>query len=99
MEELASILRRRRKARGSLDFEFDEAYIVLDEEGIPLRIDVAERRVANEMIEEFMLLASRVVAEHFNKMELPFVYRVHQKPSLEKLEEFRVFLQGLRLTT
>ena len=97
MEELASILRRRRKARGSLDFEFDEAYIVLDEEGIPLRIDVAERRVANEMIEEFMLLANEVVAEHFNKMELPFVYRVHQKPSLEKLEEFRVFLQGFGL--
>ena len=98
MEELAAILREGRERRGSLDFDFDEAYITLDEEGIPVSVETAERRVANRLIEEFMLCANETVAEHFFWMEVPFVYRIHERPSLEKMEEFRRFLHSFHLT-
>lgn len=94
MNELADLLRRKRESRGSLDFDLDEARITLDEKGIPVSIGIAERRVANKMIEEFMLLANEVVAEHFFWMEAPFVYRVHETPTAEKIEELATFLKG-----
>lgn len=92
MDQLAKILRSVRDQRGSLDFDFDEAYITLNKKGIPTSIEAAERRVANKMIEEFMLLANETVAEHFFWMEIPFVYRVHEKPDVEKVEEFKKFI-------
>lgn len=98
MDELAKILRKKRMDRGSLDFEFDEAYITLNSAGIPISIDIAERRVANKIIEEFMLLANETVAEHFYWLEIPFVYRIHEKPSLEKMEEFKAFIKGFGIT-
>lgn len=98
MDELAKILRRKRELRGSLDFDLDEAYITLNGEGIPVSVDIAERRTANKLIEEFMLLANETVAEHFFWLELPFVYRVHETPSAEKMEEFKTFIQGFGLT-
>ena len=98
MQELASILKNKRKDRGSLDFDFDEAYITLDEEGIPVSVNIAERRVANRMIEEFMLVANETIAEHFYHMDLPFVFRIHEKPSFEKIEELKLFLSSLGLT-
>ena len=76
MDELAKILRKARDDRGSLDFDFDEAYITLNDQGIPISVETAERRVANRIIEEFMLIANETVAEHFYWMEIPFVYRV-----------------------
>lgn len=94
MDKLAKILRANREARGSLDFDFDEAYITLDKSGIPVSIDIAERRTANKLIEEFMLLANQTVAEHFYWMETPFIYRVHEAPTVEKMEEFKTFLRG-----
>ena len=98
MQDLASILKNKRKNRGSLDFDFDEAYITLDENGIPVSVITAERRVANRMIEEFMLVANETIAEHFYHMGLPFVFRVHEKPSFEKIEELKLFLSSLGLT-
>lgn len=98
MDKLAKILREKRERRGSLDFDFDEAYITLDERGIPISVDIAERRTANKLIEEFMLLANETVAEHFFWMELPFIYRVHEAPAAEKMEEFRSFLRSMGLT-
>lgn len=98
MDELAKILRGKRTERGSLDFDFDEAYITLDDQGIPISIDIAERRVANKIIEEFMLLANETIAEHFYWMELPFIYRIHEKPAMEKIDEFKVFLKGFGIT-
>lgn len=98
MDELARILRKARDARGSLDFDFDEAYITLNEKGIPTSVEIAERRVANRIIEEFMLIANETVAEHFYWMEVPFVYRVHESPSLEKIEEFKRFIRSFGLT-
>lgn len=97
MDELAKILRKSRDARGSLDFDFDEAYIKLNEKGIPISVETAERRVANRIVEEFMLIANETVAEHFYWMELPFVYRVHESPSLEKMEEFKRFIVSFGL--
>lgn len=94
MDELAAILHRSRQRRGSLDFDLDEASITLNEVGIPTTIGVAERRVANEIIEEFMLLANEVVARNFLLKEAPFVYRIHDKPDVLKLEEFTTFLKG-----
>ncbi|HYE67866.1 MAG TPA: VacB/RNase II family 3'-5' exoribonuclease, partial [Anaerovoracaceae bacterium] len=97
MDELAKILRKSRDARGSLDFDFDEAYIKLNEKGIPISVETAERRVANRIVEEFMLIANETIAEHFYWMELPFVYRVHESPSLEKMEEFKRFIVSFGL--
>lgn len=97
MKQLAETLRARRMARGSLDFEFDEAEILTDENGFPVSVEPAERRIANRMIEEFMLAANEVVAEHFFRRKIPFVYRVHQRPDEEKIRELREFISGFGL--
>ena len=97
MKELAQILRSKREAAGSLDFDLDEAYITLDEKGVPVSVNLCERRTANRMIEEFMLAANKTVAEQFFWLELPFAYRVHEKPDAEKMQEFRTFLMGLSI--
>ncbi len=97
MDELAAVLRKARDERGSLDFDFDEAYIKLNDQGIPISVETAERRVANRIIEEFMLIANETIAEHFYWMEAPFVYRIHESPSLEKIEEFKRFIRSFGL--
>lgn len=94
MGELAKILRAKRKAKGSLDFDFDEARIELDEDEVPVFIGIENRRSANRMIEEFMLAANQTVAEHFYWMQYPFVYRVHEKPDTDKIVELKAFLAG-----
>ena len=98
MEQLAALLRKKRQDRGSLDFDFDEAYITLDKAGIPISVETAERRAANRLIEEFMLVANETIAEHYHHLDLPFVYRIHEKPSVDKIQEFQRFLMGLGLT-
>ena len=94
MNELANILRNKRKAQGSLDFNMEEANIVLDKNEKPILIEKAERRIANRIIEEFMLVANETVAEHYYWLEMPFVYRVHDKPDLDRINELRGFLSG-----
>ncbi len=98
MHNLAVRLSKLRHDRGSLDFDLDEAYITLDENGMPSGIGIAQRRSANKLIEEFMLLANETVAEHFYWMETPFVYRVHEKPAADKIEQLRIFLKGFGIT-
>lgn len=95
MHRLAKILREKRKRSGSLDFDLDEAQIELDERGIPISVEIAQRRCANRLIEEFMLLANETVAEHFYWLEAPFIYRVHEKPEAIKMEQLRVFLRSM----
>ncbi len=97
MNELAGILRETREKRGSLDFDIDEAHITLNKKGIPTSIVTAERRTANKLIEEFMLKANETVAEHFFWLEAPFIYRIHEKPDMEKMEEFKTFLGSFGL--
>lgn len=94
MKDLAAILNHRRDSRGSLDFDFDEAYITLDESGIPVTIETAERRIANRIIEEFMLIANEIIAEHFYWLDTPFVYRVHENPDQDRMDEFKTFVRG-----
>lgn len=95
MEELCKILRNRRKLRGSIDFDLDEAKIILNEEGRTVDVIKYERRIANRIIEEFMLVCNETIAENFYWLNAPFVYRVHEEPNLEKLEEFNKFIYNL----
>ena len=94
MEELAQILRKRRKSRGSIDFDFPETKIILDREGHPLEIKPYERNTATKIIEDFMLIANETVAQHFYWMELPFVYRTHDYPDPEKVEKLGLFIHN-----
>lgn len=87
MKELAVILRRNRKKKGSIDFDFQECKIKLDEKGHPIDIVPYERNIATRIIEEFMLAANQVVAEEYFWLELPFVYRIHEYPELEKIQD------------
>ena len=95
MEELCKILRKKRLDRGTIDFDFEECKIILDEKGKPIDIKPYERAIANRMIEEFMLLANETVAEHMEKLKVPFVYRIHENPDAEKLEKFKAFIYNL----
>ncbi|MBE7042685.1 MAG: ribonuclease R [Ruminococcaceae bacterium] len=88
MEELAEILRRKRIRRGSLDFDFPEAKILLDKKGKPTSIEKYEITISNHIIEEFMLLANETVAEHVFWLGVPLMYRVHETPTSEKMEQF-----------
>ncbi len=92
MKELADILRDRRNKRGSVDFDFPESQILLDEKGYPAVIQPYERLAANKLIEDFMLLANETVAEDFFWREIPFVYRTHEAPDPEKMKKLRVLL-------
>ncbi len=94
MAELSQILRLKRKSRGSVDFDFQECKIQLDEQGRPLDILPYERNVATKMIEDFMLLANETVAQHFYWLETPFVYRTHDKPDPEKVQKLSAFIHN-----
>lgn len=94
MEELAGILRAKRKKRGSIDFDFPETKILLDKEGHPIEIKPYERNTATKIIEDFMLLANETVAQHFYWLELPFVYRIHDNPDPEKIKQLSVFISN-----
>lgn len=94
MEQLAGILRARRKKRGSIDFDFPECKIYLDSEGYPTDIRPYERNVATDIIEDFMLAANETVAQHFYWMELPFVYRVHDVPDADRIQKLSLFINN-----
>lgn len=86
MEELSALLRKRRKKRGAIDFDFPESKVELDENGKPVRIYPYEQNVATGIIEDFMLAANETVAQEYAQAELPFVYRTHENPDMEKVE-------------
>lgn len=92
MAELASILRKKRMLRGAIDFDFKEAKVLVDKKGKPYDVIIRERSVAERLIEEFMLLANETVAEHFHWLNVPFIYRIHEKPNEEKLRRFLEFI-------
>ena len=92
MEELAAILRTKRKKRGSIDFDFPETKILLDKEGHPVEIKPYDRNVATKIIEDFMLIANETVAQHFYWLEMPFVYRTHDVPDPEKIQKLASFI-------
>ena len=94
MEELAKILRNNRVQRGMIDFDFPEAQILTDEDGKVTGIKMRERRVSNKIIEEFMLKANETVAEYMFWLELPFVYRIHEQPTEEKITAFNQLIHN-----
>lgn len=94
MRELSHILRQRRKKRGSIDFDFPESKILLDERGVPVDIKPYERNTATRIIEDFMLLANETVAQHFYWLDLPFVYRTHESPDPEKILKLGTFINN-----
>jgi ribonuclease R len=94
MEQLALVLRAKRHKRGSIDFDFAESKIILDEKGRPVEIKPYERNVATRIIEDFMLIANETVAQHYFWMEIPFVYRTHEKPDPEKIMKLSTFIRN-----
>lgn len=93
--ELYKILRKSREKRGSIDFNFEESQIDVSESGEVLNIEALERGPGNKMIEEFMLIANETVASLFAYMDFPFIYRIHEKPSEEKLDGFKRALNAM----
>lgn len=95
MEELAMILRKKRDKKGAIDFDVNEAKVIVDKKGYPTDIVLRERGTSDKIIEEFMLCANETVAEHFKWLDLPFIYRVHEHPRLKKLQQFVSIVQPL----
>jgi ribonuclease R len=98
MAELMEILRAKRAKRGSIDFDLPEPEIVLDLQGRMADIIRAERNMAHQIIEEFMLVANETVAGHIENQEKPFIYRIHEEPDEEKLTDLIEFLATLGIT-
>ena len=94
MEKVVGILREKRKKRGSIDFDFPETKMVLDEQGKPIELKPYDRNVATKIIEDFMLLANETVAEHYFWQEIPFVYRTHEQPDEEKIQKLAIFINN-----
>ena len=88
MEELATILRNAKLKKGYLDFDTDEAKIIVDENGKAIDVVLRERGKGENLIEDFMIIANETVASHIYHMDLPFVYRIHEVPDDEKISEF-----------
>jgi ribonuclease R len=97
MAELRNLLLKKRENRGAIEFELSESKIMLDEKGRVLDIVPRQKTLADSIIEEFMLAANETVAEHFHWMEVPFVYRVHEEPSIDKVGDLNVFLNNFSL--
>ncbi len=94
MGELSRILRERRQKRGSIDFDFPETKMTLDEDGKPLELTPYDRNAATRLIEDFMLLANETVAEDFFWQEIPFVFRTHEPPDEEKIRTLAAFINN-----
>ena len=95
MAELATILKSKREKEGSLDLDIPESKIILDENGVAVDVKKYEITFANEIIEQFMLIANETVAEKFYWLEAPFIYRVHPEPDIEKIRELNTFIWNL----
>ena len=95
MAELASILRKVKVKRGYINFDIDEAKILVDENCKPTEITVRERGIGENLIEDFMIAANECVATHIYFMNLPFIYRVHEVPKEEKIRSFLGFVSNL----
>lgn len=92
MLELSEILRAARTTRGAINFDFDEAKVLVDQDGKPTDVILRERNKAEMLIEDFMLAANETVAEHFYWLKVPFVYRVHEDPDPLKMQSFLEFI-------
>ncbi|MGF7056663.1 ribonuclease R [Brassicibacter mesophilus] len=94
MEQLCKVLTARREERGSIDFDFPESKIILDENGKPIEVKKYDRRIANRMIEEFMLISNETIAEYMYWADIPFLYRIHEDPDLDRINDFNKFIHN-----
>lgn len=92
MEELAKILKEKRLAKGYLNLDIPESKIILDQDGYAIDVQKYETTFANEIIEQFMLAANETIAEKFYWLKAPFIYRVHEEPDIEKVNELNKLL-------
>ena len=98
MQELATLLRKVRDERGAIDFDVDEAKVLVDQKGKPTDVVLRKRGASDKIIEEFMLKANETVAQHFKWLDLPFIYRVHEQPKVKKLQQFVNIVKPLGYT-
>ena len=97
MEELAIILKNKRLEKGYLNLDIPESKIILDIDGYAIDVKKYETSFSNEIIEQFMLAANETIAEKFYWLEAPFIYRVHEEPDVDKVNELNEFLSNLGL--
>lgn len=97
MDDLARALRERRSERGYIDFDFPESKVILSPAGKPLEIRAYERNEATRLIEDFMLAANETVAKTYCLKHVPFVYRIHEAPTTEKLQVLKTFVANFGL--
>lgn len=95
MNELAHILRKKKISRGYIEFDIDEAKIIQDKLGHAIDIQKRTRGEGENLIEDFMIAANETVATHISNMELPFIYRIHDLPNSEKIEDFMNLVKTL----
>jgi ribonuclease R len=95
MKELFQILNDARRRRGSVDFDLNEAEVIIDEGGVVEAIIALQRNVAHRLIEEFMLLANETVASYLEAQNAPALYRIHEEPDILKVAKFEEFISGL----
>ncbi|PTK60534.1 ribonuclease R [Staphylococcus nepalensis] len=91
-KDLSERLINMRKRRGEIDFDISEAKVLVNEEGIPTDVELRERGEGERLIESFMLAANETIAEHFDRLDVPFIYRVHEQPKSERLRQFFDFI-------
>ncbi|MEE5756327.1 RNB domain-containing ribonuclease, partial [Streptococcus pneumoniae] len=91
-QDLSQRLIHMRRRRGEIDFDINEAKVLVNEEGIPTDVEMRQRGEGERLIESFMLAANETIAEHFDRLEVPFIYRVHEQPKSERLRQFFDFV-------
>jgi ribonuclease R len=95
MKELADIVRKAKDERGYIDFDTDEAKVIVDEKGVPYDVVLRDKGPGQLLIEDFMIKANECVATHIFFMDLPFIYRVHEYPKEDKIRNFLGFVSSL----
>lgn len=98
MQELALILQKARDERGAIDFDTNEAKVIVDKKGKPVDVVLRQRGQSDRIIESFMLAANETIAQHFKWLDLPFIYRVHENPKADKLKNFSIVARTLGYT-
>ena len=97
LQELSAILKNMRLRRGAIDFDFPEYKVILDPEGVPLRLEKRERTLAEQIVEESMLIANETVSCYLRDSDNPSVYRIHEIPEPERLDMMRTVLSSFNL--
>ncbi len=98
MENLSSIIRKNREKRGAIDFDFPETKVILDNDGKVIDLRPYDRNVATKIIEDFMIFTNETIASEYFFKELPFVYRVHEKPDPDKMQALSIFINNFGFT-